>query len=55
VMNLKMQLIQFASIMNWIQMKSREVSDDPWRNSIWELLGEESLGSIRIRVSIRRW
>jgi hypothetical protein len=29
VMNLKMQLIQFASIMNWIQMKSREVSDDP--------------------------
>jgi hypothetical protein len=33
----KMQMIQFASIVNWIQMKSREVSDTSWRNSIWEL------------------
>jgi hypothetical protein len=36
-MKMKMHLIQFVSIVNCIQMKSSEVSDNPWRNSIWEL------------------
>jgi hypothetical protein len=29
VMNMKMQMIQFVSIVNWVQMKSSEGSDGP--------------------------